>query len=101
LSGDANTGRVQCSGIARRADPVGPDRPRNVLERLLAEVIEDEVEPSCGILLHPRRDTNATGLGQTFETCRDIDTVAKNVAVLDNDVPLVDADAERDAPLRR
>jgi hypothetical protein len=90
--------RVSEGGL--RSHPGGPDR-RNVLERLLAEVIEDEVESSCGILLHARRNTNGTGLGQTFETCRDIDAVAKDIAVLDNDVALVDADTELDAPLRR
>jgi len=34
-----------------------------------------------------------------FEARRDIDSVAENVAVLDNDVAEVDADAEPDAPL--
>src|SRR5215831_3812053 len=60
-----------------------------------------EVEPACGILLHPRRDADPAGLGQAFEACRDVDAIAKDVAVLDDDVTDVDADAKLDAVVGR
>ena len=41
------------------------------------------------------------GSAKRFEPRRDIDPVAEDVAVLDDDVALVDADAELDAPLGR
>jgi len=49
------------------------------------------------ILLNAGRDADAARLGQAFEACCDIDAIAEDVAVLDNDVTLVDADAELDA----
>src|SRR5205823_838498 len=45
------------------------------------------------------RDANPTRFGQPFKTGSDIDAVAENIAVLDNDISDVDADAELD-PLR-
>ena len=90
------------AGPARRAThSVDPHRPRDVLELLLADVFEGEVELARGILLHPRRDADAAGLGQSFEPRRDIDAVAKDVAVLDDDVADIDADAKLDAVVGR
>jgi hypothetical protein len=44
----------------------------------------------------PRR-RDAARLGQAFEPARDVDTVAEDVTVLDDDVADVDADTELDA----
>ena len=105
LSGNAGEGepgpkgRVgERSGIA--IDLAGADWPRDILERLLAPVLEGEVEPTRGALLNGCRNADATRLGQAFEPGRDVDPVAENVAVLDDDVAHVDANAELDAPLR-
>src|SRR5215831_4490598 len=75
--------------------------PNAVLERLVARVLKDKVELARGILLHSCRDADAAGLGQTFEACRDVDTIAKEVAVVDDDVAHVDADAKLDPAIRR
>src|SRR6516164_1574088 len=40
------------------AYPMGPHRPGNIFELLLAEVFEDKIELAGGILLHPSRDAN-------------------------------------------
>jgi len=80
---------------------VGPDRPCDVLELLLAEVLEDKVELACGVLLHPRRDADAARIGQSFEPGRDIDAIAKDVAILDDDVTHIDANAKLDAVVGR
>src|SRR4051794_24403597 len=74
------------------AHPIDPHRPRDVLQRRFADIVEIEIEPARGVLLNPRRDADAARLGNAFEPRRDIDPVAENVAVLD-DVALVDADA--------
>ncbi len=79
------------------ANAVDPDGPCDVLEGLLADVLESEVEPARGILLHSRRDADPAGLGQRFQTRGDIDPVAKDVAILDDNVAHVDADAQLDA----
>ena len=47
-------------------------------------------------LLNPRRDADAAGLGQRFEAGGDIDAVTEDVAVLDDDIANVHADAELD-----
>ena len=44
-------------------------------------------------------DADAAGLGEALEAGRDVDAVAEDVAVLDDDVADVDADAEPDAPV--
>src|SRR5215831_4204699 len=80
---------------------ISSDRPCDVLERLLAHVLEDKVEFARGILLNTRRDADPARLGQSFEPCCDIDPVAKDVAILDDDVTDIDADAKLDAIVGR
>src|SRR5262249_30281400 len=80
---------------------VGSDRPRDVLERLLADVFEGEIQPARGVLLDPRRNTDPARFGQSFEAGRDINAVAKDVAILDDNVADIDADAEVDAAIGR
>ena len=63
---------------------------------MLADVFEAEVEFAYGILLDPCGDADPAGFGQCFQTCRDIDPVAKNVALLDDDIADVDANAKFD-----
>jgi hypothetical protein len=86
---------------AFRSHAVCPDGPRDVFERLLAHVFESEVEAARRIFLNARGDTDTARLGEAFEAGRDIDAVSEDVAVLDDDVALVNADAEFDAMLRR
>jgi hypothetical protein len=68
---------------------------------LLAQIPEGELDLACCILMNASRDTDAAGLGQAFEAGGDIDAVAKDVAVLDDDVPLMDPDAKLDAAFSR
>jgi hypothetical protein len=41
-----------------------------------------------------RTDANPIWLGQRFQACGDIDTIAKNVAVFDNDIADINAHSE-------
>src|SRR6266851_748401 len=77
-----------------RSYPIDPYRTGDVLQRLLADVFEGEVQAAGGILLDACRHADATRLGQAFEAGGDVDAV-------DEDVALVDADAELDAAIRR
>ena len=81
---------------ACRRDAIDPHRAGDVFQFLFAEIVEGEVEPARRVLLHPRRDANPAGLGQGFEPGGDVDPVAENVAVLDDDIADIDADAEFD-----
>jgi hypothetical protein len=47
-----------------------------------------------------RRDADATWLGQGFKTSRDINAVTEDVAVLEYDVALMDADSQFDMEVR-
>jgi hypothetical protein len=78
-----------------------PDRSCDILEALLAQILEGEIEATGGVLLHPRRDADAARLGQTLQPRRDVDAVAEDVAILDNDVALMNADAEVETAVLR
>jgi len=86
---------------ACQADTVGTDRSRDVLERLLADVLEGELKAARRVLLNAGRDADAARFGQAFEPRRDIDAIAKDVAALDDDVPDIDADADFDTTVSR
>ena len=47
--------------------------------------------------MDPSRDADAPRIGQAFEPGRDVDAVAKDVAILDDDVAHIDADTQIDA----
>ena len=91
----------QHSGIVPRANPIDVHWPSDVFELLVPHVFEDEIELARGILLNAGRDADAARLGQSFEPCCDIDAVAKDVAILDDDVADIDPDAELDAVVGR
>ena len=77
------------------------DRPGDVLDLLLAPVVEGEVELVADLVAHDAADADPAGLGQGFEPCGDIDAVAVDVVLIADDVAEIDADAELDPPLRR
>jgi hypothetical protein len=66
---------------------------------LLAHVLKDEIELARGILLRARGDADAAGLGQGFQTRRDVHAVTEDV--LDDDIAHAGADTELDAPVGR
>ena len=83
---------------AARLKLVDPHRPGDVLQLLLARVLEVCVELAAHLPVGVVGDADAAGLGDAFEPRGNIDAVAEDVAVLDDDVADMDADAEFDAP---
>ena len=53
------------------------------------------------ILLDPRRHADTARVRQSFQTSGHVHAVAENVAILDDDVADIDADAELDPAVRR
>src|SRR5262249_1828595 len=53
------------------------------------------------LVAHDATHADAPWLRQSFEACRDVDAIAVDVLVVDDDVAHVQPDAELDAPLRR
>ena len=67
-------------------DRIGTDGTGNVLQLLLAQIVEGQVELADGILLHARRHADPTGLGECFQTSGYINSIAEDVAVFDHHV---------------
>ena len=80
-------------------EAVDADRPRDVLELLLALIDEADIEPAFGILLHAGRHADAARLGQALEAGGHVHAIAEDVVILDDDVADMHADAELDAPV--
>jgi hypothetical protein len=74
-----------------------PDRARDVLEGLLAKVLEGDVDPLGDLVVNRLSDADAADVGQLFESGGDVDTVAIDIAFVEDNVPEIDADAELDA----
>ena len=55
-----------------------------------------EIDPASDPIVHDLRDVDAARLSERVEPCCDIDGVAEDVAVFDEDVVEIDPDAERD-----
>ena len=60
-------------------DAVDADRPRDVLDLLLAEILEAEIELVADLVAHDPADADPAGLGQSFQPRRDIDAIAEDV----------------------
>ena len=93
-------GRRSRCGLAVEHDLEDADRPADVLDLLLAEILEGDVEPVADLVAHRGRHADAAGFRHDFEPRGDVDAVAEDVVVLDDDVAEVDADAEDEAPRR-
>ena len=79
-----------------KANGKHPDRPRDVLDLLLTEVVECDFELVPDLVPHYPAEANSPWCGQTLQTGREVDAVAEDISVLDNDVALVNADPKLD-----
>src|ERR1700682_4258660 len=101
FSGRASVGNACVSGAGRaggsRSDAIDPDRPGNILDLLLALVVEGEVELVAHLIEDHPADADAAWLGKRFQPGGDIDAVAIDVVVVADDVADIDADAKLNA----
>jgi hypothetical protein len=67
----------------------------DILQRLLAHIVEHKVDLASYIFLHAGRDANSTRLGDAFKTCGDVNAVTENVAVLLHNVADINSDAKQ------
>jgi hypothetical protein len=72
--------------------------PPDVLQRLIALLLEADVKFMSKLVAHRLADADAAGRGDGLEPGCNIDAVAQHIAVLDDDVAEIDADAELDLP---
>jgi hypothetical protein len=71
------------------------------LIRVDLTIVEGDIETILYLLVGRGAQVDPARRGQGFEPSSDIDPVAKDVAVLDDDIAYIDAHAEFDAPSRR
>ena len=84
--------------VAVEPHPVGPHRPLDVLDPLLARELERQVELALEVVVGGAGDHHPAGLGQLLQAGGDVHPVAVEVAVgLEDHVAEVDADPEADA----
>src|SRR6516165_12636756 len=86
----------------RRAElrPEHPYRPGNVLDLLLAQILEAKGQPVAHLIVDRVGDEHPTGVGQGFDPRRYVDAVAIEVVTLDDHVAKIDANAPFDAAVR-
>ena len=76
------------------------DRARNVLDYLLAQVLEAEAQLVAHLIVDIARNQDAARLGECFQPRCHIDAIAVNIILIADDVADVDADAKFDATIR-
>ncbi len=96
--------RTRCG--RRRAAMAGRNAPcshrfSNVLKRLHPEVVADHFDFAPNLTIGVVRQTNITWLGNTLQPSGNIDTVAEDIVLIENDITDVDADAELDPLILR
>ncbi len=86
--------------IARRPAP-NPDRTGDVLHLMVAGVLKRDLDLSPDLLVDRLGNTESTLAGQTLQAGRHIDSVTKEVVVIDDDVAQVDADPKAHLSISR
>ena len=84
-------------GLGFAAQRIDPHRPRDVLDALLAQIVERIRQLVADLVAHRPRNAHPAGLGERFQPRRDVDTVAEDVVVLGDDVAEVDANAKSES----
>jgi hypothetical protein len=96
LSGQGRRGGRRFGRLRRAAgrDPIDMHRLRNVFDLLLAEIGKGDGQLGTDLVAYRARNANPAGLGERFEPGRDVNTVAKQILALDEDIANMRADAE-------
>src|SRR6516162_2938855 len=82
-------------------DAIGAQRAGDVLQILLAHIVDGDLDLTADLLISGGRKADAAGLGDGFQARGDVDAVAEDVVAVGQHVADIDADAELDPPLGR
>ena len=80
-----------------RAQRIDPHWASDVLDAPLAQVLESEGQLVTDLVAHHSRDADLAGLCQSFQASCDVDAVAKDIVILNDDVAEIDPDPKPDA----
>src|SRR6266481_6503447 len=76
----------RCSaGVSLYRHSVDPHRPGDVLDLLLAQILEEEGQPVADVVMNRIGDEHPAGIGERLDPRGDVDAVAEVIA-LDDDV---------------
>src|SRR5215472_5209624 len=75
--------------------------PGDVLDLVFAHVLERKMELVVHLIAHDAADADAPWLRQGFETRRDVDAVAIDVLVVNDNIAHVQTNPKLNTPLRR
>src|SRR5262249_1245493 len=93
IDGLAGVRGAGCRGGTDCGDAVDAHRSSNVLDALLAHILERAIELVAHLIAHDPAEADATRLSKGFQSRRDVDPVAKDVLALGNHVTEVDPGA--------
>src|SRR3977135_3216349 len=72
----------------------------DILPRLRSQIVEADIDLAADLTLRVVGDADPARLGDSFQPGCDIDAVAKNIVVVDDDIAEMDPDPEFDACVR-
>src|ERR1700693_884668 len=103
MSSTMPSAKYSCSGTPLMFSHANPERAylsRDVLQVLLADVLEAAIQPARGRLLHDTGDQDAARLGQRFQPRGHVHAVAVDILTGHYHVADVDADAQLNGVVR-
>src|SRR6202040_1241939 len=82
-----------------RINPATPGAHRfgNILQRLRTHIVKDDIDLPADLTLRVIRDADAAGLRDPLQPRGNVDTVAKDIVLVDDDVADMNTDAELDS----
>ena len=75
------------------------DRALDILDTYVTAIREANVDPIADALVDDRGDADPTGLGERLQACRDVDPIAVENVVFNDDIAKIDADSQHDGRL--
>src|SRR4029077_9550490 len=85
------------SHAAGHDQPKNLDRTRDIPQRSIPKMLEGILNFVTYLIISGLRQENSPRVRQSFQSRRDIDAIAEDVAILDHDVADIDADPQLDA----
>src|SRR5207245_9191869 len=79
----------------------GAEWPRDVLDALLADVVERVRKLLADVIVHGAADADAARFRKRLQPCGDVDAVAVDVVAVYDHVAEIDPDAKADAAVLR
>ncbi len=84
----------RCSHPRLRPHPIHPHRLLDILDGLFSQILERQSQLVLDVVVDGFRDADASALGQSLDSGRNIDSIAVDPFPFHNHIPQVDADTK-------